>query len=92
MKALLVLAAALSLSACGVEIAGHKIFGGGDDKVESQSLAYEFSYNNCATGRHEFPSQQAYCDGLKNDSLNNFCAINLRYDDFKAKCAGQSWN
>lgn len=91
MKSFVVLvAAALSLSACSLDIGGHKI--GGDNSVEQKSLAYEFSYNNCNTGRHEFPSQEAYCNGLKDDALNKYCAISLRYDDFKAKCPGMNWN
>lgn len=90
MKAVMVLAAALALSACSLEVAGHKVLGGGDNK--SQNLSYEYSYNGCNTGKHEFSSQDDYCNGLKNDSLNNYCAINLRYNDFKAKCGDKSWN
>jgi hypothetical protein len=89
-KAVLVLAAALVLSACSLEVAGHKVLGGGENK--SQNFSYELEQNGCKTGRHEFSSQDDYCNGLKNDALNNYCAINLRYEEFKAKCADKSWN
>jgi hypothetical protein len=78
MKAMMILSLALALGACNV-------------KKEDKNLSYELSENGCETKRHEFSSQQEYCDGLKNDALNNYCASNLRYNEFKQNCAGQSW-
>lgn len=90
MKAVMVLAAALALSACSLEVAGHKVLDGGDNKTTA--LSYDFTENGCATGKHEFSSQDDYCNGLKNDSLNKYCAINLRYNAFKQTCGDRSWN
>jgi hypothetical protein len=89
MKAVLVLASALALSACYLEVAGHKVLGG-DNK--STSINYELTENGCATGKHEFSSHDDYCAGLKNDSLNNFCAIGMRYEKFKQDCGDKTWN
>ena len=65
-----------------------------DDKKDSkkEKLSYDFSENGCPTGHKEFDSQQAYCDGLKNDQANGRCAAKQRYDEFKNACPGQSWN
>lgn len=93
MKAMMVLVAAVALSGCGVEVAGQKLFGGDSNKEnKTEALSYEYSYNGCNTGRHEFPSQEAYCNGLKDDALNKYCAISIRYDDFKRNCGTMSWN
>ena len=61
-------------------------------KEETQKISYDYTENSCPTGRHEFESQEALCDGLKNDSLNNNCARNLRYQEFKQKCPAGTWN
>lgn len=48
---------------------------------------YEYSVNNCLTGRHEFSTIKDYCEGLHNEVLNNNCAENLRIADFNRLCA-----
>ncbi len=64
------------------------LFFGCAAKEESKSLSYEFTENNCPTGKQTFGDQAAYCAGLKNDTLNKGCARSLRADAFKAQCPG----
>lgn len=47
---------------------------------------YEFSANNCSTGRREFATIKEYCDGMLNDSLNSNCARDLRIAAFNRQC------
>ncbi len=47
---------------------------------------YEFSVNNCSTGRREFTTVKDYCDGMLNDALNNNCARDLRVAAFNRLC------
>ncbi|MBC7465318.1 MAG: hypothetical protein H7256_04945 [Bdellovibrio sp.] len=61
------------------------------DKAQSSSYSYTLSENNCSTGQHDFSSQEAMCDGLKNDSLNNYCASQLRHAKFQSDCPGRTW-
>lgn len=58
---------------------------------ESQSIKYNLSYNGCSTGNQEFSSIEDMCNGLKNDSRNNYCAQKLRYEKFKSECPGHTW-
>lgn len=68
---------ALALSACG--------------DANSENFQYEYEVNGCKTGAHSFDSKQSYCEGLKDDSLNNGCAYSIRKEEFRRQCSGQSW-
>lgn len=57
----------------------------------AQTLSYTLTENGCSTGEQKFSSQEQMCEGLKNDSLNNYCAQNLRYQKFQNDCPGYSW-
>lgn len=59
-------------------------------KKES-SFTYELSENSCSTGEKTFSSNEAMCNALKDDALNNFCAQNLRYQKFQSDCPGKTW-
>ncbi len=58
---------------------------------KSNNLTYTLSENGCSTGEHTFYSEEQMCNGLKNDSLNNNCAYNLRRLKFKSDCPGRTW-
>lgn len=64
----------------------------------SYKESYDFTENGCNTGKHEFfgasveESQKSLCEALQNEYLNKRCAQNLRYQMFKQKCQGYSWN
>lgn len=47
---------------------------------------YTYEDTGCSTGKHTFCSKQEYCDGLKNEALNNSCMPELRAQKFKANC------
>ncbi|MCB0421887.1 MAG: hypothetical protein KDD61_12885 [Bdellovibrionales bacterium] len=64
---------------------------GCESKSDDQSYAYDYTYNGCATGRHEFSSLGGYCAGLKNHSLNNGCAEGLRQKAYEQNC-GTDWS
>ena len=55
----------------------------------SKSLSYEYEVNGCSTGKQTFDSEEALCEALKSESLNNGCAQDLRELEFQAKqCPG----
>jgi len=81
MKLLLSLLVLLSLTACQVDV-----------KEENDDRKYSFSENGCETGEVKYGSDQEYCDALKDDARNKFCARSIRYERFKQDCPGQSWN
>lgn len=49
---------------------------------------YQFTYNQCSTGKHKVNSKKEYCDALLNDSLNNNCARELRVQAYQQNCTG----
>ena len=51
-----------------------------------ESMSYDFTANDCATGKKTFPDLASYCTGLKDDKANNHCATQLRMDAFKKNC------
>jgi len=59
--------------------------------AQSQNYTYNLSENGCSTGEHTFSSNESMCDGLRDDSLNNYCATNLRYLKFQSDCPGRTW-
>jgi hypothetical protein len=58
----------------------------------SQGLTYDLNENGCDTGSHSFGSTADYCNGLRNNALNNGCAEGLRHETFTQSCAGTSWD
>ena len=57
---------------------------------ESTDLAYNFDDNGCKTGAHSFDSKASYCQGLKDDVLNNGCAYSMRKVTYESEC-GTDW-
>lgn len=55
-------------------------------KEESKSYSYDFNVNGCPT-KQSFSDHGSYCQGLKNEALNNGCARELREKTFEANCA-----
>lgn len=57
---------------------------------QGSSIRYVMSQNDngnaCTTGCQIFYSGTAYCDGLRNDSLNNNCAKAEREKTYKENC------
>ena len=89
---MILLSLLLGLSGCDVSVkAGDRelVNTGGQNKKES--FEYDFTQNNCPTGKKSFSSRDAMCDALKNDDANNFCARELRYEYFKTNCQDKSW-
>jgi hypothetical protein len=50
-------------------------------------LSYEFTENNCPTGKQTFSDMSGYCAGLKDDARNNGCAGYTRQKEYEAKCS-----
>ena len=85
-KNLLLLAAiAISCSACELALIGLL------DKKKKDEYKYNLSYNGCSTGEHKFSSKDAMCDALQNNSLNNYCARDLREQHFRGQCPGKTF-
>jgi hypothetical protein len=57
----------------------------------SENKKYQFELNGCNTSEHAFDSQQAYCDGLRSNSLNNGCAESMRQSAYERDC-GQTFS
>ena len=60
-------------------------------ETKSETYTYELTENQCPTGKHEFSSKDAYCDGLTQSKLNNYCAYNLRKMEFERERPGKNW-
>ncbi len=55
----------------------------------SSSYSYTLTENGCSTQKQSFSSKEAMCEGLKNDSLNHYCAESLRRNRFTSDgCSG----
>ena len=61
-----------------VLLAGCSSGNGGGGNSKSEVYKYDYSYNGCETGVQKFSSKKAYCDGLLNDELNDYCARDMR--------------
>ncbi len=61
------------------------------DLNKSENYKYSYESNGCKAGEKSFSSKEDYCDGLKNNESNNFCAKGLRYDKFQAESPGKNW-
>ena len=55
--------------------------------AEDKSYTYQYSENGCDTGSHNFDSKADYCAALKNESLNNGCASDLRESAHQQDCS-----
>jgi hypothetical protein len=56
--------------------------------AEPELYSYELSTRRCSTGKHTFNTLAKACDALKNDQLNNDCAIEKREELFQSSCPG----
>lgn len=56
---------------------------------EDNSISYELTEDNCATGKQTFSDKGAMCEALKDSARNNFCAYSLRKQKFAAECSGK---
>lgn len=55
----------------------------------SESYTYEFTNRKCSTGIQSFETFFAICDGLKDEKLNDSCAIDDRKTLYEASdCPG----
>ncbi|WP_413288474.1 hypothetical protein [Bdellovibrio sp. HCB337] len=52
---------------------------------------YNLPGNNCNTGMQRYQTRAQYCAGLRNDYLNNHCALPTRYQYFREYCHGSRW-
>lgn len=57
--------------------------------LRPEQQSYHFEVNSCSTGKHEFCSKDDLCKGLQSDSLNNYCAREIRRTHFNSNCYGQ---
>lgn len=67
---------------------------GSDNASTAQTDLYQYQYetNGCSTGPQRYRSREAYCEALRNDAVNNYCSSQERYEAFRARCYGRSWN
>ncbi len=82
MKLCFAMALVAVFSGCSV----HAGSGSDDDQGGTQDLTYNLTENNCQTEQHEFSSHDDYCTGLENDTLNHYCALDLRAKLFQNDC------
>lgn len=81
--------ALLILSACGTEDLGAEGSANASSHQESKSYSYEFEVNGCNTGKHTVGTVAEYCNALKDDERNRYCAHVLREEAFYAmECSG----
>ncbi len=76
--------AVVILQSCNVDLKDGVVV-----KNESQNLSYNLSENGCSTELQQYSSFASMCEGLKNESRNNFCAYNLRRAKYEAECLSQ---
>ena len=82
----------LGLSGCDVSVkAGDRELVNTGNQNKKESFEYDFTQNDCATGKKSFSSRDALCDALKDDAANGFCAREMRYEYFKTNCPDKSW-
>ncbi len=84
LKVIFVFSLSGALAACG----------GGGKTTDQQEVtdAYEFIENGCSTGVHKFSGnsvddvKRAYCETLRDDEANRYCAATLRFMKYSEKC------
>ncbi len=63
------------------------------DDNSDNPYGYEWGgASGCTTGRHQPHIKESFCEEIRDDSRNNFCAADLRYQSFQQNCPGQAWN
>lgn len=67
---------------------GAAVSGCAEEKAESKTYKYEFTFNNCPTGSHSFSSLSDMCQALQNETLNQGCAQDMRRQYFEQQCPG----
>lgn len=67
--------------------------GGNSNTIEAKNekYSYEFEFNGCKTGKHEFSELSAMCDTLQKVYDNHGCAESIRMEYFKTQCPGQTF-
>lgn len=58
---------------------------------KSSSFSYTLTENNCTTGEKTFSTNEAMCNALRDDALNQYCAQSLRFQKFQNECPGMTW-
>lgn len=91
MKIFVLILSVLSITSCGkLDDLAH----GGKtvmkvEPAQEEAYSYELSTKGCSTGTHEFQSFTEACEGLRDNDLNNFCALAEREELFiNSECAG----
>ena len=57
--------------------------------VEIEPFSYQLHGSSCTTGEHEFISFVSTCEALKDNELNQDCALEQRRDLFESsECTG----
>ena len=67
-------------TACGVHVGPQKV------EKNDESYEYHFNENGCDTGEQKFDDKGDYCNALRNDSLNHYCAKSTRESSWKSHC------
>lgn len=52
----------------------------------SSNYSYQYNENGCDTGKRAFSSKESYCDGLLDESANNYCARGMRQETYDRNC------
>ena len=52
---------------------------------------YQQNDQGCTTGPQRFDTRERFCDGLRDDTRNNHCGLNYRYQQFREHCADNRW-
>ena len=91
MKIFVLILSVLSITSCGkLDDLAH----GGKtvmkvEPAQEEAYSYQLSSKGCSTGTHEFQSFLAACQGLRDDDLNNNCALEEREELFiNSECQG----
>jgi len=71
----------IALAACSATVSSN---------TDATSLTYDMTCNGQPTGSHSFSSKASYCNGLLDDSLNNFACGQMRADTYRTSCQGVS--
>lgn len=57
--------------------------------AEAEGYSYELRSSTCSTGEQNFTSFELACEGLKDEALNNDCALEKREELFiNSECPG----
>ena len=64
---------------------------GNNTETKTESFSYDFDMNGCKTEKQQFTSREALCKALQDSKLNRGCALDLRKDEFKKSCTGQTF-